>query len=337
MPEYNQKQLDTRHLEATSSARLLTSRDTRPLDVSQPWVLEFRVVGSATTVQVSLKEIIVLGRADPERNAFPEIDLTPFDALAKGVSRRHAVIMVRAGKVTVKDLDSTNGTRLNNFELIRGNEYRLRHGDELSLGQLQLQVAFNVVPARQDTDDSSIMKQGLNIPRVGAGQHVMIVADDPDVSAVFQLSLARAGYRVSSARLADTAVRELSERLPALVVIDMSMPDESGLDLVRFIRKSISQQLPVVVTSGATAGYHQSKALAAGANSFLGKPVSVQELVKTVAQTVMQPTESRNAPPTTSDNQPKSASKVNVAPHSTTTPNDVAKPEPPAITTPKDA
>src|SRR5690606_489019 len=158
----------------TNSARLLTNRDTRPLDTSQPWVLEFRVVGSATTVQARLKDVMVLGRADPDRNIFPEIDLTPFDALRKGVSRRHAAILVREGRVTIKDLDSTNGTRLNNFELIKENEYRLRHGDEISLGQLQLQVSFNVVPAPQDVDDSLILQKALNIPRIGTGQHVLI-------------------------------------------------------------------------------------------------------------------------------------------------------------------
>jgi len=290
MSEDEKPVFETRHLDSTASARMLASRDASPLDPGLPWVLEFRVVGSPTTIQLRLKDVMVLGRADPERDMNPEIDLTPFDALSKGVSRRHAVILVRNGRVTVKDLDSTNGTRLNNFELIKETEYRLRHGDELALSHLHLQVLFNVVPARQDSD-SLVLNQALNIPRIGRGQHVLIVADDPDVSAVFQLSLARAGFQVSTARLAGTALTELMERKPDLVILDMALPDASGLEHVRFIRKNVSKSVPVMVTSGATAGYHMGKALEAGADLVLGKPVSVQELVKAVGKAFGQPSE----------------------------------------------
>jgi len=291
MSENEKPVFETRHLDSTATARLLTDRATSPLDPGLPWVLEFRVVGSPVTIQLRLKDVMVLGRSDPERNMYPEIDLTPFDALTKGVSRRHAVILVRNGRVTVKDLDSTNGTRLNNFDLIKETEYRLRHGDELSLGQLHLQVLFNVVPGRQDTDDSLLLNQSLNIPRIGAGQQVLIVADDSDVSAVFQLSLARAGFRVSTARMADAALQELTEHKPDVVILDMALPDASGLEHVRFIRKNISKSVPIVVTSGATAGYHMGKALEAGADVVLGKPVSVQELVTAVGKAVGKLTE----------------------------------------------
>ena len=291
MSENEKPVFETRHLDSTATARLLTDRPTSPLDPGLPWVLEFRVVGSPVTIKLRLKDVMVLGRSDPERNMYPEIDLTPFDALAKGVSRRHAVILVRNGRVTVKDLDSTNGTRLNNFDLIKETEYRLRHGDELSLGQLHLQVLFNVVPGRQDTDDSLLLNQSLNIPRIGAGQQVLIVADDSDVSAVFQLSLARAGFRVSTARMTDAALQELTEHKPDVVILDMALPDASGLEHVRFIRKNVSKSVPIVVTSGATAGYHMGKALEAGADVVLGKPVSVQELVKAVGQAVSKLTE----------------------------------------------
>lgn len=296
---YEEKPIfDTRHLDTTATAQYVSMRDTSPLDPGQPWVVEFRVVGSATTVQIRLREVMVLGRSDPDRNMFPEIDLTPFDALGKGVSRRHAVILVRNGRVTVRDLDSTNGTRLNNFALVKETEYRLRHGDELSLGQLQLQVLFTVVPARQDIDDSLVMNQALRIPQIGKGQRVLIVSDDADVAAVFHISLARAGFRVAIARMADGAIREVTERQPDVVILDMALPDASGLDLVRYIRKSVSKRVPIVVTSGATAGYHRGKTLEAGADVFLGKPVSVDELVKAIGNAVKQPVALETAPRT---------------------------------------
>jgi CheY-like chemotaxis protein len=291
MPQDEKPVFATRHLDSTASARALARRDgTAPLDPGLPWVVEFRVVGSAVTIQLRLKDVMVMGRADPERNMFPEIDLSPFDALAKGVSRRHAVILVRNGRVTVKDLDSTNGTQLNNFELIKETEYRLRHGDELALGQLHLQVLFNIVPASQD-NDSLVLNQALNIPKIGKGQNILIVADDADVSAVFQLSLTRAGFNVTTARLADSALRELTEHKPEMVILDMALPDATALEHVRFIRKHVSRSVPVVVTSGATAGYHMGKALEAGADVVLGKPVSVEELLSAIEKVITQPDE----------------------------------------------
>lgn len=307
----------------------MSVRDTSPLDPGQPWVVEFRVVGSPTTVQVRLRDVMVLGRTDSDRNVFPEIDLTPFDALSKGVSRRHAVIMVRNGRVTVKDLDSTNGTRLNNFELLKDTEYRLRHGDELSLGQLQLQVLFTVVPARQDIDDTLALNQALRIPQVGKGQRVLIVSDDADVAAVFHISLARAGFRVAMVRMSDGAVRELTERRPEVVIVDMALPDAAALDLVRFIRKSVSKQVPIVVTSGATAGYHQGKALEAGADVFLGKPVSVDELVKAIGNVVQaSAVPQATSPVAAAPAQPPKA----VPPVTTPAPAQPPKAEPPVST-----
>lgn len=280
------QRFDTRHLNATASARALASVETGLLTPGLPWILEFRVVGSAAVVQTRLKDEILLGRADPERNMSPEVDLTPFDALAKGVSRRHAAIRVRNGRVTINDLGSLNGTQLNHAQLVGDTEYRLRHGDELALGQLQLKVSFSVVPAALESDDSLVLREALRIPKVGNGQHVMVVSDDGDVVAVFQSSLVNAGFRVSTARIAESAVSDIADRKPDAIIVDMALPDESGLELLRFIRKTVSSSVPLIVTCAATAGYHQTRSLEAGANVFLGKPVSVAELVSAVDRAI---------------------------------------------------
>jgi DNA-binding response OmpR family regulator len=95
----------------------------------------------------------------------------------------------------------------------------------------------------------------------------------------------------------------------------MALPDASALDLVRYIRKSVSRQVPIVVTSGATAGYHQGKTLEAGADVFLGKPVSVDELIKAISNvlqasavpqsTIPQPPVPSSAPVTGQPQPPK--------------------------------
>jgi pSer/pThr/pTyr-binding forkhead associated (FHA) protein len=81
----------------------------------------------------------VVGRADAVSNFYPEVDLTVHGALEHGVGRRHARIFVQNGQLMVEDLDSTNGTLLNNQKLAARQPQPLRDGDQLQLGRLRMQ------------------------------------------------------------------------------------------------------------------------------------------------------------------------------------------------------
>lgn len=81
-----------------------------------------------------------MGRADPVSNFFPDLDLTPHEAIAGGVGRRHARLFVQSGQVCVEDLDSTNGTFRNGARLAPRQPVALANGDELRLGNLALSV-----------------------------------------------------------------------------------------------------------------------------------------------------------------------------------------------------
>ncbi|RRR72252.1 MAG: FHA domain-containing protein, partial [Candidatus Viridilinea halotolerans] len=83
---------------------------------------------------------VTLGRSDPVSNFFPDLDLTPFDAVGNGVGRRHVRIFVQSGQVCVEDLDSTNGTFRNSARLAPRQPIPLANGDELRLGNLALTI-----------------------------------------------------------------------------------------------------------------------------------------------------------------------------------------------------
>ncbi len=74
--------------------------------------------------------------------AVPDIDLTPHDAIEKGVSRTHAVLTRDQETVVVADLNSANGTFLNGQKLMPNEPRILRDNDELRLGRLVIRVAF---------------------------------------------------------------------------------------------------------------------------------------------------------------------------------------------------
>ena len=70
----------------------------------------------------------------------PDIDLTPYQAYANGVSRLHAVLKREGKRVFVMDLGSSNGTYLNGKRLQPNIDQTLNHGDMLALGKLKIQI-----------------------------------------------------------------------------------------------------------------------------------------------------------------------------------------------------
>jgi pSer/pThr/pTyr-binding forkhead associated (FHA) protein len=108
-----------------------------------PWRLRLQISGeSHGTIGMEVKDKILIGRADPDQDIQPDLDLTPYGGVSGGVSRRHAQIVQQDNALFVEDLGSTNGTRLNGFTLEPYHRYRLRDGDEITLGKVRVVVRF---------------------------------------------------------------------------------------------------------------------------------------------------------------------------------------------------
>ncbi len=99
------------------------------------------VIESKVIVLPQSKEVVV-GRFAPTDSLQPDMDLGPFGAAEKGVSRRHAKITYKDGQTWIIDLSSMNGTWINGQALEPIMEYPLRDGDKLRLGKLELVVKF---------------------------------------------------------------------------------------------------------------------------------------------------------------------------------------------------
>lgn len=84
----------------------------------------------------------ILGRADASNIEQPDLDLTPYGALEKGVSRIHAAISRSEDTLTLVDMGSANGTHLNGQRLIPDQPRLLRDGDEIRLGRLVTHIYF---------------------------------------------------------------------------------------------------------------------------------------------------------------------------------------------------
>ncbi|MFN8371891.1 MAG: FHA domain-containing protein [Anaerolineae bacterium] len=110
--------------------------------LAPPWRVLLQVGGeNKTTVGVSVHDYTVIGRADGSEND-ADVDLNPYGAFQNGVSRRHAAISHDKGNIYIEDLESTNGTRINGFQLPPKEKFRLRDGDELELGRIRIVIRF---------------------------------------------------------------------------------------------------------------------------------------------------------------------------------------------------
>lgn len=122
------------------------SSDSAPVPrVSTPWRLLMQIGGETqTTVGLEVRDKIVIGRGDPVASFYPDLDLSPYGGQKKGVSRRHATIVQdnEQKALFLEDLNSTNGTRINGFSLEPRRRYRLRDGDELEFGKVQMVLRF---------------------------------------------------------------------------------------------------------------------------------------------------------------------------------------------------
>ncbi len=92
-------------------------------------------------VALSGTEGFILGRSDGKSKYTADIDLSPFDALDKGVSRRHAALVYYENKLHLVDLSSVNGSHLNGQRLMSETPYLLNNGDHMTLGQLALVIS----------------------------------------------------------------------------------------------------------------------------------------------------------------------------------------------------
>ena len=94
-------------------------------------------------LRVTLSRKTTLGRQGPPDEQGPDINLTPYDALDKGVSRIHAVIQNHGNILTLTDMGSTNGTSLNGERLSPQKPRIIKSNDEIRLGRLVMRIEFD--------------------------------------------------------------------------------------------------------------------------------------------------------------------------------------------------
>jgi pSer/pThr/pTyr-binding forkhead associated (FHA) protein len=98
-----------------------------------------RIEGKDLVLRIQKTEY-TFGRAALGQAVIPDFDLTPYDGLAKGVSRIHALIVTTEKEIFLRDLTSINGTQINGIRLSPNMDYPIKSGDLVSLGRLIIEI-----------------------------------------------------------------------------------------------------------------------------------------------------------------------------------------------------
>ncbi len=110
-------------------------------------------------------------------------------------------------------------------------------------------------------------------------RHILIVEDERPLREMVAFGLQRAGYRVTEAGDCGAARTSIADRLPDLLLLDWMLPDMSGLEFARALRRDDNtRELPIIMLTARVAEDDKIMGLEGGADDYVTKPFSAREL-----------------------------------------------------------
>jgi CheY-like chemotaxis protein len=114
---------------------------------------------------------------------------------------------------------------------------------------------------------------------------IMVVDDTEGVRRIIMMQLKTLGYRVAGAKGGLEAVEIIKQERPALVLMDINMPEVDGLQTTRIIRQTAGiSSIPIIGLSAHHGAEIRNTALAAGCNEFVTKPIEFKLLGNLISQ-----------------------------------------------------
>ena len=110
--------------------------------------------------------------------------------------------------------------------------------------------------------------------------HILVVDDEPQITRVLRTALTAQGYEIRVANDGEMALEIMKDWAPHLIITDLSMPHLDGVQLCRMVRST--SQVPILVLSVRDQERQKIEALDAGADDYVTKPFSMNELLARV-------------------------------------------------------
>lgn len=109
---------------------------------------------------------------------------------------------------------------------------------------------------------------------------ILVVEDETSIASFVAAYLKNAGYGVRTAATAQAAIAEMANEAPALIILDLNLPDGDGVELCRRIRKS--SDVPILMLTARDEDVDKIIGLEVGADDYMTKPFNPRELVARV-------------------------------------------------------
>lgn len=112
---------------------------------------------------------------------------------------------------------------------------------------------------------------------------IYIVEDDQNIREIESFALKNSGYSVADFECAKDFYRQVAEKVPDCILLDVMLPDEDGLEIVRRLRAMPdTKKVPVMMVTAKTTEIDKVKGLDIGADDYITKPFGVMELISRV-------------------------------------------------------
>ena len=112
---------------------------------------------------------------------------------------------------------------------------------------------------------------------------IYIVEDDQNIREIESFALKNSGYRVMDFECAKDFYKKIGEKVPQLILLDIMLPDEDGLDVVRKLRgMPETRKVPIILVTAKTTEIDKVKGLDIGADDYITKPIKPKLLVSKV-------------------------------------------------------
>lgn len=119
----------------------------------------------------------------------------------------------------------------------------------------------------------------------GDGRLILLVEDNADNQAIYRLILEHHGFEVILADRGDEAVKIAREKLPHLILMDISLPIMDGLEATRILKgDGVTRHIPIIALTAHALVADRKKALEVGCDGYLAKPVEPQRAVQAVLE-----------------------------------------------------
>ncbi|MCD7840853.1 MAG: response regulator transcription factor [Lachnospiraceae bacterium] len=112
---------------------------------------------------------------------------------------------------------------------------------------------------------------------------IYVVEDDTNIAEIESFALQNVGYQVETFPTAKEFHDAMNRKLPALIMLDIMLPDESGLDILKGLRtRTLTKEIPVIMVTAKTTELDRVKGLDFGADDYICKPFGVMEMISRV-------------------------------------------------------